>query len=405
MDWYKQALEKKDFYNFYALSSLSDEELLAFPIFLNDLVKIINSLKSEYLFYLIREIKNELRHAVGYGSVLKCGELAKQCPYFGPTEGRNFLGKQIYDFKPEFQKRITETIENLHFHKNIVEALRDARLWFKELPWLSAYGGDLWWQIAEYTLKLWNLPKIHSLDSSGNVWETIRADLPVIREYIIALDTLHSLSHNTDMVLKKISDDVSKWFLIALENKKHAQHPAYLALLAKNYGLLKYYHREVFPFNSSDKEMFTQDKKEIGSKVTKSVIKGILMQSLRVSSLELKDVLSKLDSIEEFWDVYQELENIVNNITPYVLSAWRSKKDFWIDIEEVVRHLCRSIREILNNLFGQLKTKFLYSKSEDQGYINLVDSIYNLGEICHNIFINEYKTKEIANEVRKIIQE
>jgi hypothetical protein len=192
------------------------------------------------------------------------------------------------------------------------ENLEAAIFWFRELPWGQYFGGPKWELIAKKILELYKLPELKSLEKNENKWNVIRYNLSFLRELVVLIDTLNSIAHNSNIVLSDMRG-IGGWFLFALEAKKHAKHPASLALLAKNYGLLKYYHKEVFPLNSNEKDFYKEDRKNLNQQIVDFIVRDAVSPSSK-NKANLPYLTN--DVIPEIEDKYllRRIYNVVKHV-------------------------------------------------------------------------------------------
>ena len=221
MNWYKIALTKNEFYDFYALQGLPNETLKERPDMLFTLVEALNNIRAYYLDFLFKEIGDELGHFIHYSGA--------------PT----FKTVNAIDGSKKAGEELRERCNHEQCNVNSQEVMS----YYNNFSWSNPnYGGPVWGTITEWTFKLYNV---------GPITQNVYNDVTIahIRKLAMIIDTIHSLEHNTASVLRDLPNDEYIWMSQALEVVKQMEHPATLTGLSGNIELSKTYRREISPFN------------------------------------------------------------------------------------------------------------------------------------------------------------
>jgi hypothetical protein len=229
MNWYKIAITKKEFYEFYALQGLDNNVLEDNPDFLFDLIEKINYIQAYYCKYLIQGIASEL----GYGSKnekIISGENEYNC-----TQIKDYLLIFLDKFNGKNMSK------NLNIISELNKFLKLAKKSFQEIYFNRYYGGKAWAEITKWTIKLLNFKPITYKNLNFNN----------LRELVMTIDIINSLEHNTNFVLTRLPDKERTWLSAALEIVKSAQNPVVLSDLSGNSKLSELYRREVLPLNNT----------------------------------------------------------------------------------------------------------------------------------------------------------
>ena len=174
MNWYKIALTEKEFYDFYGYSLLTEENLKDNPVILYDMIDHLNYIRGYYLTYLVSHISSEIYHAEGK-----------------IISKKNSI-EEILTLKEqeELLKIRTKTRRNFNNNKYTNLDFENAEKIFRDYYWYGAYGGEAWGIITEWTKKLYNIGEISQEEFGMNLFNKIQ-------KLIMAIDTIHSLEHNT----------------------------------------------------------------------------------------------------------------------------------------------------------------------------------------------------------------
>lgn len=365
MNWYKKALEKQDFYNFYALSSLSDEELASFPVFFQQLIDVLKSLRNEYFNFFVDDIAEELEHALDLNwklpgifnieslspDVLSYFKFKNEQDEFYYSKFGNVALENLV-LRQEVRDEIINVVQNLENKNNLKENLEAAIFWFKKLPWGFYFGGSNWVLITEKVLALYKLPELKSLEEDEDKWRVIRHNLSFLRELVVLIDTLNSIAHNSNIALSDIGK-IRGWFLFALEAKKHAKHPASLALLAKNYGLLKYYHKDVFPLHPNEKEEYREDQRNLTQQTVESIIRDVISprsQNKINLSYFTKKVIPGIKDKNLLESIYNMVEYIFLNESDKYVSLYIESENIFHTGRDVYGLFTNKLIEILDGI-------------------------------------------------------
>lgn len=230
MNWYKIAITKKEFYEFYALQGLDDETLKENPDFLFDLIEKVNSIQAYYCKYLIKGIASELSYGSKNKSIIN-------------KEGEEYNCTQIKDYLLILSDKLCE--ENMSSNLDIISELNKflelAERGFKECSFNTYYGGDAWAEITKWTKKFLNFQPI--------TYENLNFNK--LREFVMIIDVINSLEHNTNFALNRLPEQESFWLPAALEVVKLVKNPVLLADLANNSKLSELYRRKILPLTNT----------------------------------------------------------------------------------------------------------------------------------------------------------
>jgi len=199
MNWYKQALTEKQFYEFYAYSGLTEEDLKNNPVLLFNMIEHLNYIRKYYLNYFLKEIPEELKHA----------------------RWNARMNEETLD-------TLSELIATFDFHD-----FEEAILYFSHYIWEEGMGGAPWAEIAQWVDRLWKIGEISQEVYSIKLMKHIL-------ELIFIIDTIHSLQHNTNIALVDLPQQEKIWLRIALEIAKHTETPYQMAQLSKNKELIQH---------------------------------------------------------------------------------------------------------------------------------------------------------------------
>jgi hypothetical protein len=187
MNWYKIAITEKDFYDFYGYSVLDLKDIENNPNLLSDMIQHLNYIREYYLKYLSIEIGYEIYH--GLNNILMLSdeeylEIQNKIPILY-EKFKNFTSLTDYDF-------------------NIAYSI------FKDYDWDSSFGGDAWAEITKWTKKLYEIGEVKFEKSEELLFNKIQ-------KLIMIIDTIHSLEHNTNMVLADLPENENMWMQKALD--------------------------------------------------------------------------------------------------------------------------------------------------------------------------------------------
>jgi len=227
MNWYKVAITKKEFYEFYALQGLDDETLRENPDFLLDLIERINYIHAYYCKYLITAIASEVGHS---SSEVKIANER----YYG-TKLKDILKNFFNKFDGE------DMSKNLNIISDLTKLLNIVHGYFLEAFFRTYYGGQAWAEIVKWTIVFLNLKPI--------TYENLNFEN--LRKFIMVIDIINSLEHNTNFALTKLPQKELFWLPAALEVVKSIKNPVLLADLANNNKLSKLYRRQVLPLTNT----------------------------------------------------------------------------------------------------------------------------------------------------------
>jgi hypothetical protein len=294
-NWYKIAMEEKEFYNFYAFSAIPDKVFQENPEILYSFINILNNLRDYYLAYLIKEIAGEVGYALDSSRVFPQisninFEIINQINWQNISdliddldeefqinierkmemEERNDKKAKISSENYEYIRLLTSyAVENLKNMENKEVGLKIASDLFGGLEWMGAFGGPLWQRITKETIKLYKMGEINQQKFSNTLMNKIRST-------VLYLDTINSLEHNTSLVLKDMPDGEKEWLFYALEIVKHG-NPENIASLSKNMEIQKIYQRAITPLYNQNSErmsnyelMYEAFSKQISLSATKN---------------------------------------------------------------------------------------------------------------------------------------
>ena len=212
-NWYKIAISQEDFYRLYAYSGLDAEDLKDNPILLYEMIEHLNYIRDYYLKYLIKEIRGELGHWLYKADIVELDDL-------------NY--KEVSKFQTEFYSFLD------YFG---AEDLTKAYHYFNNYTWRTAFGGEPWAKITEWTKKLNDIGEIPQEKFNPGLYSQIY-------KLIMILDTIHSIEHNTSMVLRDLPKGEKKWLYLALEVVKNAKNPYGLINMSKDRNLSNYLNQK-----------------------------------------------------------------------------------------------------------------------------------------------------------------
>jgi len=214
MHWYKMAISQEDFYKFYAYSGLTEEDLKENPVLLFEMIEHLNYIRNYYLEYLAEEISKEL----GNYCMSSIGNI--------PEEETEFEEFDVF----------LDNYELMSFSEKLIKAHH----YFKDYRWSIPFGGKPWAKITEWTKKLNDIGEIPQQKYSPMLFSKIY-------KLIMIIDTIHSLEHNTSLVLRDLPEEEHKWLRLALEIARASTSIRDLATLSKDRGLLNHLYRRGFP--------------------------------------------------------------------------------------------------------------------------------------------------------------
>ena len=291
MSWYKLGLKEKEFYQFYGYIALSDQVFTENPVMFFNFVEILNNIRGYYLPYLISNIIEELSYAFiensSYNSsdgfddffytALLDGEYYNFEQYFEPISYWTPKSWQDYYSKTDHNEFYLEDIMNGSKEETEAMFIRDMKknpLYIKEfklkdkylmflkklnngqysqnklskndvnmimelfveLPWNSEYGGPAWADITDWTFKLQEAgPLLQAQYSSFT--------LKAAQKLAMIIDVIHSLHHNTSIVLGDLPNNEHQWLSHALDEVAYTEDPVDIAKLSKDQELLKIYQQ------------------------------------------------------------------------------------------------------------------------------------------------------------------
>lgn len=119
-----------------------------------------------------------------------------------------------------------------------------AKYWFSVLPWNDIFGGKPWADVVDWTKELRGVGNIAQEEWNPGLMQTVR-------KLIFILDTIHSISHNTNMLLVDLPEKEKEWLFLALEIVKHSK-PVTSAFLSQDKKLMEYYRREKLPLEEKE---------------------------------------------------------------------------------------------------------------------------------------------------------
>jgi len=233
MNWYKIAITKKEFYEFYALQGLDNKTLQDNPDFLYDLIERTNYIQAYYCRYLMSGIASELDH----------GRTIEPLRDNGAIFYSDQVARKLRDLLENFDS--TNMMENQKSIPHLNRFLDLAQRYFLEASFDPYYGGKPWAEIAQWTKKLLNYKSI----SYGSL------NFDNLRKFVMVIDVIHSLEHNTSLALNKLPNKEYFWLSAALEVVKNVKNPVLLADLSNNNKLSALYRREVLPLSNTREEV------------------------------------------------------------------------------------------------------------------------------------------------------
>jgi len=245
-NWYKIAISQEDFYKMYAYEGLSDEDLRNNPVFLFEMIEHLNHIRIYYLEYLFKEIGDELNHILAPGSESGCFSRLKSVIEDSIAYKESFLSNQApYVLKGEIKERIKDVVHRFYRADIINNSDLDAaKYWFSVLPWNDSFGGRPWADVVDWTKELRGVGNIAQEEWNPGLMQTVR-------KLIFVLDTIHSISHNTNMLLIDLPEKEKEWLFLALEIVKHSE-PVTSAFLSQDKKLMEYYRREKLPLEEKE---------------------------------------------------------------------------------------------------------------------------------------------------------
>jgi hypothetical protein len=96
------------------------------------------------------------------------------------------------------------------------------------------YGGKSWGQITKWTKELYDIGKIPQEKYSPGLFN-------LIYKLVMAIDTIHSLEHNTDSLLIELPEKEKVWMRMALEIVKNSKNFYDVAKLSKDINIIQYF--------------------------------------------------------------------------------------------------------------------------------------------------------------------
>jgi len=264
MNWYKTAkdysnlsekgLKPQDVMSFYALQSLSNEGFKEHPDLLYDFVEQLNVIREYYLDFLLPRIARELYHsmdetaeALEYSwdydyDYLSLEDFVVEMGWEDKDENRqqdeylNFLESNnatVCSLPSGTQREISYLATDLEHGKNI-NVLNFDRIifFFKDLDWTSGYGGETWAEITEWTKQLYLTPPI-------NIQQNFNLLLPKARELAVLIDTINSVCHNSDLLLRELFGYKGVWFKDLLDIVKYSPSKLGLSYFSRNPKIMR----------------------------------------------------------------------------------------------------------------------------------------------------------------------
>lgn len=233
MNWYriafkKEAITYQDFFKFYALSAIPNEVFKQNPVFLYEFIEHLNIIREYYLDTLLKEIAEELFH---WG-----GEAVGD---YGVPKRRNTIyeeNKVTTLRKKFFSKKLTHS--DFSLVKEIFQDKEGQTDGSIPYAWDPGYGGEAWALVAEWVEKLYFFDYLEQGEFSEGL-------ITSAKRLAFIIDTINSLEHNTNMVLKDLPNKEQVWMADALEVVKNATHPSQLAHLSEDADLQKLYKKDV----------------------------------------------------------------------------------------------------------------------------------------------------------------
>lgn len=132
-------------------------------------------------------------------------------------------------------KDIGKIVSELRSGKLSSSIAEKAIYYFTNLPWAKGYGGPVWASIVYWTKKLIDTPPINIELLYANPKQAYRQMIGLAT----ILDTIHSLEHNTNMVLSDLPEGAGEWMRWVLDLMKYAVSPLGVAYLGGNPSLTR----------------------------------------------------------------------------------------------------------------------------------------------------------------------
>ena len=223
MNWYKAALTQKEFYEFYAIQGLQNETLKDHPEVWFRLIESINNIRVYYLSFLMKDGASELDH---FAYANKDNNIQEGHDIFNIIDVLSTKLKSCFDNPDQCNWTGTE--------KQMIMSI------FYDYKWSKPYGGKAWGDIFKWMWKLYEAGPIEQIPYN-------EALLYKVRGLVVAIDTIHSLEHNTGAALRDLPEGEHVWMPYALDRAWQVEHPVVLSDLAQNHEISELYRREELP--------------------------------------------------------------------------------------------------------------------------------------------------------------
>ena len=278
MNWYKfsqrditmQGLSPEDLFTFYTAGSLDDSTLAENHDVLDNFVIQVNQIRKYYLKFLIRQIADELSHALYTSEAYKYSgeEFANtftledyiESFYSDDVEDEEDFEEKMSDedllesyhnYLSEYSDVTMDLSLTLEEHNNIKDFIskvenkvfltakdfQNAINIFIDGDWSESYGGHKWAIITEWTQKLYFSPEI-------NLYQSVEIKIKQAKNVAFLLDTINSLEHNSNQVLVDLPHNEGRWMNPILDIVKHMKTPDALSYFTKNPKIMNVAVRE-----------------------------------------------------------------------------------------------------------------------------------------------------------------
>lgn len=284
-NWYRLAKNKlrpEDIFSFY--SFLASNENIAEPENIDLLINLaeqMNYMKRYYTEHILQEVAEELRHALFPSRSFDVDYILENI-YYGnyDEEGMEFI-EPNYTFEEwcELYKDLVTSIEEQEeeegseywstdnylyevyssemenalsldepFYSDIknlayeIESgnlsssvVRKANYYFTHLPWQYNYGGPVWGHVLMWVKRLIDTPFVDINLLYANPKQAYRQMINLAT----ILDVIHSLEHNTDMVLSRLPMGEGKWMKWLFDLAKYSASPLGLSYLSREPSMMR----------------------------------------------------------------------------------------------------------------------------------------------------------------------
>jgi len=256
-------------------------------------------------------------------------------------QAEDYLNNLIDSFRPEISsylkelQRVLEELEDLPEHSPVSDQVLEflsnppkvtfpelVRL-FREFKWEPLFGGELWAQIAEATIRLEDyykkvVPTDDPIESIGPIVERYVRDPKDLNNLAVALDLYNSLEHNTGSLFKDVTPEMPYWLTLVASG---TYQPEILSKMSpKVRQIVSAYYREVGPPESR--------KQFIDSFVTQ-----VLRRRLPKGKLPGPAILLHIDE-SLAGDVYERLKYEIQKSDPVKDSE--KLQDYMVLLEDLV---------------------------------------------------------------------